>query len=362
MKLLYVIEHISTIGGLERILIEKMNALAADDGFEIVLMTVWQDDNKPAFPLDKRVGQVCLNVRRPKISLGMLTAIPRVVSRYNKLVRTISPDVVVHFRAIGAMLISFSLWRGYTVFEAHTTRVFSNHRWLYPIMERRVDAVVCLTKQDAENYTRAKRVKVIPNFSPIHNYGSFDSTVTKRRCLFVGRLCPEKNPLKVVRLWRDVVEKHPDWTLDIYGTGELENYVRMAIREFGVVDKVVMHGNTHDIVSAYAKGSILLLASRTEGFPMVLIEAMQCGLPVVSFDCPCGPRDIIQNGENGFLVNQDDDAAFVKSVSMLIENHSLRERMGRMALETSLVYQKDAIIDCWKEFFKKNEDIALRRI
>lgn len=353
MKILYVIEHISTIGGMERILIEKMNALSGEDGIEIVLMTVWRDDNKPAFPLDERVRQVCLDVERPKISLGMLTAIPKVICRYNKLVHAISPDVVVHFRAIGAMLIAFSSWHGYTVFEAHTTRTFSNHPWLYPIMERRVDSVVCLTKQDAGNYARAKRVTVIPNFSPIRNLENLDYTMSKRRCLFVGRLCPEKNPLRIIRLWRDVVEKHPDWTLDIYGTGELEGYVRMAIREFGVEDKVVMHGNTRDIVSAYAEGSILLLASRTEGFPLVLIEAMQCGLPVVSVDCPCGPSDIIQNGENGFLVNQDDDAAFVKYVSLLIENDSLREKMGRRALKTSEIYQKDAIIGRWKDFFKK---------
>lgn len=349
MKLLYVIEHISTVGGLERILIEKMNALAAE-GFEVVLMTVWQDDSKPAFPLDERVGQVCLDVAPPKSSWGMLMAMPKVVRRYNCEVRAIAPDVVVHFRAIGAMLVAFSSWRGCTIFEAHTARQYSNHRWLYPLMERKADAIVCLTRQDADNYTRAKRVEVIPNFSGLR---AVEPIRSGKRCLFVGRLCPEKNPMRVIRLWRDIVAKHPDWVLDMYGTGEMEGYVRMAISEFGIEDKVVMHGNTDDMASAYAGGSILLLASRTEGFPMTLIEAMQCGLPVVSTDCPCGPRDIIQNGENGFLVPQDDDSAFVESVSAIMDDASLRERMGRIAKETSTRFSMETIINRWKEFFSK---------
>ena len=108
MKLLYVIEHISTVGGLERILIDKMNALAAEEGFQIVLMTVWQDKASPAFPLDRRIEQVCLGVKRPASALGMLAAMPRVLYIYNNKVRALAPDVVIHFRAIGAMLTAFS--------------------------------------------------------------------------------------------------------------------------------------------------------------------------------------------------------------------------------------------------------------
>lgn len=351
MKLLYVIEHISTVGGLERILIEKMNALSAEDGFEVVLMTVWQDKNKPAFPLSERVGQVCLDIAPPQSTLGMFVAMPKVIRAYNRQVRAIMPDVVVHFRAVGAMLVAFSSWQGKTVFEAHTARNYSNHRWLYPLMVRRADAVVCLTKEDARNYPHAKFVEVIPNFSTMDCLESSD--LASKRCMFVGRLCPEKNPLRVLRLWRDIAAKHPDWTLDIYGTGELEYYVRTAIAEFGIQGQVVMHGSVDDMQGAYSKGSILLLASRTEGLPMTLIEAMQCGVPVVSTDCPCGPADIVVDGENGFLVPQDGDAAFVGAVCKLISDSSLRKKMGRRAMETSERYRRETIIQRWKDFFSK---------
>ncbi len=350
MKLLYVIEHISTVGGLERILIDKMNALAAEPEFEVVLMTIWQDDNRPAFPLDERVGQVCLGVEKPKSAIGWLATVPHVLHIYNNKVRAIAPDVVIHFRAMGAMLTAFSSWKGYTVFEAHTARQFSNHRWLYPLMERRADVVVCLTNGDAQNYTKVRRVEVIPNFvrtTPIH------SCRRVCKCLFVGRLCPEKDPLRLVRLWKQVVDKYSDWQLDICGEGELSNEVRAEIERLSIKDNVQMYGQVSDVSKMYAQSAMLLLCSITEGLPVVLIEAMRSGLPVVSTDCPYGPADVIKDGENGFLVPQEDDIAFVDAVSALIENEMLRKKMGVKALETSVRFSKEVIIHRWKELFVK---------
>lgn len=350
MKLLYVIEHISTVGGLERILIDKMNAMAAEDGFDVVLMTIWQDESRPAFPLDKRVEQVCLGIRRPKLGTGWLVSVPKVLYIYNKKVRAIAPDVVVHFRAMGAMLTVFSSWRGYTVFEAHTARQFSNHRWLYPLMERRADVVVCLTSGDAKNYSRAKRVEVIPNFARTSHEASI---VRENRCLFVGRLCPEKDPLRLLRLWKEIVGRHPGWKLDICGEGELDKGVRAEIVRLSIEDSVQMHGHVSDVSRMYAQSAMLLLCSQTEGLPMVLIEAMRNGLPVVSTDCPYGPADIVENGANGFLLPMNDDTAFVDAVSVLIEDDVLRKEMGRKALESSARFSREVIIRRWIELFVK---------
>lgn len=350
MKLLYVIEHISTVGGLERILIDKMNAMAAEDGFDVVLMTIWQDESRPAFPLDKRVEQVCLGIRRPKLGTGWLVSVPKVLYIYNKKVRAIAPDVVVHFRAMGAMLTVFSSWRGYTVFEAHTARQFSNHRWLYPLMERRADVVVCLTSGDAKNYSRAKRVEVIPNFARTSHEASI---VRENRCLFVGRLCPEKDPLRLLRLWKEIVGRHPSWKLDICGEGELDKGVRAEIVRLSIEDSVQMHGHVSDVSRMYAQSAMLLLCSQTEGLPMVLIEAMRNGLPVVSTDCPYGPADIVENGANGFLLPMNDDTAFVDAVSVLIEDDVLRKDMGRKAFESSARFSREVIIRRWIELFVK---------
>ena len=222
-------------------------------------------------------------------------------------------------------------------------------------MERKADVVVCLTNADAMNYSKAKRVEVIPNFAE-----NVISTETKashqderdgKRAVFVGRLCPEKDPLRLLRLWRNIVAKHPAWRLDIYGKGELEDAVRMEIERLGIADSVILHGHTSDVSEVYGSADILLLCSRTEGLPMVLIEAMRNGLPVVSTDCPYGPSDIIEDGETGLLVPQNNDDAFVEAVSALMTDESLRIRMGERAKVKAVRFSKDVIIQRWKKLF-----------
>lgn len=351
MKILYVIEGISAKGGLERILTDKMNVLSGDSDMDIALMTVWKDDKESAYPLSGRIRRFCLEVPRPKSVMGMACAMPRVLCRYNRAVRRATPDVVVYFRAIGATLAAFSTWRGRSVFEAHLARQHNNHTWLYPLMERRVDVVVCLTRQDAENYPHAARVEVIPNFTRQECDALPEEREEHRHCVFVGRLSPEKDPLHLLTLWQKIWQKNPGWTLDIYGEGELEDRVRESVARMGLDDSVVMHGVTDDVSRIYAGADILLLASRTEGLPMVIIEAMRCGLPVVSTDCPHGPADMITNGENGFLIPMDDDEAYVSAVSVLMNDAALRRRMGARAQESSRRYGMDAIVQRWKDLF-----------
>ncbi len=353
MKLLYVIEHISTVGGLERILIEKLNAISADHRFGVTLLTVWHDEAPPAFPLDKRVGQDCLDVPRPTSALGMATAMPRAVCRFNRYVSRLCPDVVIHFRAIGAMLAAFSSWQGRTVFESHGARYSNNHLWLYPFMERRVDAVVCLTQGDAENYKRAKRVEVIPNFTTIVPSTKAPNGQTTKQLLFAGRLCKEKNPLRLLTLWRSIVDANPALHLDIYGDGEMSTQVREEILRLGLSDSVTMCGSATEMTEVYASHSLLLLTSLSEGMPMTILEAMRCGLPVVSLDCPYGPADLIEHGVTGMLVPQDDDAAFVQSVLTLMDDDALRQEMGRKAMEVSEQYTPDAVVQRWKELFNE---------
>jgi glycosyltransferase involved in cell wall biosynthesis len=126
------------------------------------------------------------------------------------------------------------------------------------------------------------------------------------------------------RLWNIVSEKHPEWQLSI-------------------------HHDTEDVVSAYLSGSIYIMTSRFEGFPLVLIEAMQCGLPIVAFDCPQGPREIIENGKTGFLIPYNDDALFIEKLTYLMEHPEEREKMGRAAKESVKRFDKEKIMNQWKE-------------
>lgn len=339
------------MGGLERILIDKMNALAEDVTLDITLLTVWKDTYGPAYPISARVGRACLALCRPASAFGMMAAMPRVLHRYNREVRRQNPDIVVYFRAVGAMLAAWSSWRGRCIFETHSARPYCNHRWMYSLMERRVSAVVCLTQGDAANYRRAARVEVIPNFTRMTCLSTSEVHRGQRRCVFVGRLCDEKDPMRLLRLWREIVSRMPGWTLDIYGTGEWEERMKEEIRWSALSESVTMHGFAQDVAKIYCGADILLLTSVTEGLPMVIIEAMRCGVPVVSTDCPYGPADVILDGRTGILVPREDDAAYVDAVCRLMQNAAMREQMGREAVACSWRYGMPEILTRWKYLF-----------
>lgn len=327
MRIVYVVENITGVGGLQRILIDKMNYLAEHTMHEIVLMTVWHADREPHFPISPAVRFVHLNV--PK-SIAFL---PLALWRFRKRIRRLNPDVTIQLRAVGAFLTLFSGWHGPTIMEMHSARQAMNHRWLYPLVERRLDAIVCLTNGDARNYPNARRVEVIPNFSSLPPLGEGRGGASPRHVVWVGRDCPEKNLPRLQRIWAEVQKTHPDWTLDI-------------------------HHNTSDVVGAYTAGSIFVLTSKAEGFSLTTLEAQQMGLPVVAFDCPYGPSDIVIDGETGYLIpltvngsEQEADRMFVEKLTYLMDHPEARQEMGTAAQKASQRFNKERIMNQWLKLF-----------
>lgn len=327
MRIVYVVENITGVGGLQRILIDKMNYLAEHTMHEIVLMTVWHADREPHFPISPSVRFVHLNV--PK-SIAFL---PLALWRFRKRIRRLNPDVTIQLRAVGAFLTLFSGWHGPTIMEMHSARQAMNHRWLYPLVERRLDAIVCLTNGDARNYPNARRVEVIPNFSTLPPLGEGRGGASPRHVVWMGRDCPEKNLPRLRRIWAEVQKTHPDWTLDI-------------------------HHNTSDVVGAYTAGSIFVLTSKAEGFSLTTLEAQQMGLPVVAFDCPYGPSDIVIDGETGYLIpltvngsEQEADRMFVEKLTYLMDHPEARQEMGTAAQKASQRFNKERIMNQWLKLF-----------
>lgn len=346
MRLLYVIEKISTKGGLERILIDKMNALAELPGYEVFLMTVWNDAKEPAFKLSDKIHTICLSVNQRLYPLSLITA----SRRFNKQVKDIAPDIAIQFRAVGSFLILFSSWRGCTILESHTARTQSNHRWLLSLIENKVNAIVCLTQGNAREFSNARKVAVIPNFTNLPATDTLPD-YNSHHCICVGRFHPIKNHSRLIDIWKTINTSHPDWTLDLYGDGELRQAIEQKINRLNLSRSIIIHGNTNDIQKAYLQSSILIMTSISEGLPMTLIEAQQTGLPVVSFDCPFGPADIIHDGKNGYLIPYDDNAAMVTAICRLMDNTQLRSDMGANARQSVTRFNKDEVIQQWDKFF-----------
>lgn len=349
MRILYVIEKMSVRGGTERILTDKMNYLAEHTGHEVVLMTLWHDDSPYAYQLSEHITRIRLNVPLPKIPMGYAPMLPLVLHRFNKYIHRIKPDVCILQRAMGCLLAAFGTHPCPAIYESHTCRDDSNHRWLLPLMERKADYVVTLTRGDANDFARARHVAVIPNFTTMQPEGR--ASLDSRHCIAVGRVCKEKNFMRLVRIWRQVHVSHPEWVLDIYGDGDQQDMLRQEIENCGLSCCIRMHGATDNVVEKYMQSSMLIVTSQTEGFGLTIIEAMACGVPVVAFDCHWGPADIIDNGKDGFLIDYNDDNAMVRSIERLMDDEALRHEMGTNAIGKALHYRPAAIMSQWLKLF-----------
>jgi glycosyltransferase involved in cell wall biosynthesis len=172
-----------------------------------------------------------------------------------------------------------------------------------------------------------------------------------KRIVAAGRLTHQKNFVSLVRAFSVVAAKHPDWSLDIYGEGVQRQMLEQEIEQLGLNGVVNLCGYTPNLSLAYSKASIFVLSSMYEGQPSVMLEAMSCGLPVVSYACPCGPRDIISDGKDGFLVPVNDEKQLADRICYLIEHEDVRLQMGAAAIEKSRQFSLDKIMARWTSLF-----------
>jgi glycosyltransferase involved in cell wall biosynthesis len=219
---------------------------------------------------------------------------------------------------------------------------------------RGLDAFVTLTASDAVDYTRmlaswSTVVATIPNALswPVSPPRELDQRVV----VAAGRLVPRKGMARLIRAFAPVGERHPDWDLRIYGTGRLEEKLANLITRLGLAEQVHLMGHTDDLPSAFDEAAVFASASSAEGFPMVMLEALSKGLPLVSFDCPRGPSDIIDHGSNGLLIPDGDIPAMTDALEMVVGDADRRRRLGAQAGLDAERYVVDRIAASWEELF-----------
>lgn len=220
--------------------------------------------------------------------------------------------------------------------------------------QRGLDAFVTLTPSDAADYSRllapyATRVVTIANPLPATTRPPGDHE--GRVVAAAGRLVKRKGMGRLIRAFEPVARRHPRWELRIYGKGHLEPRLRRLIEELGLVGQVRLMGHTEDLLSAFDDAAVFASASRAEGFPMVMLEAMSTGLPLVSFDCPRGPSDIIGHGRNGLLVPDQDVCALSEALDSLVVDDDRRRALGAEAFRDADGYRVDKVAASWEDLF-----------
>lgn len=192
---------------------------------------------------------------------------------------------------------------------------------------------------------------VIPNAAML--VGNKYSDVTEKRVIAVGRLDYQKGFDRLIKAWKMVQRsgRFNDWKLDIFGQGEWKDMLNSMINDYGIAGTASIYAPTKQIGDEYAKSSMLVMSSNYEGFPMVMIEAMACGLPVVSFDFKCGPKDIIDDGKNGIIVHDGDIEGLANAMMKLMDNLTLRRTMSENAKKVVDTYSEENVMKQWLDLF-----------
>jgi glycosyltransferase involved in cell wall biosynthesis len=371
MKIVYIISTIAKKGGAERIITEKANYLTEHWGYDISIVTLFQEENeKNLYPIHKKIRQINLNIPfytqysyKYPIRLWKKYVISHLMRKQlTETINGINPDIIIGVSYSHAEKISTIPCRAKKIIECHEPRILFNSisgldsfqsklyskLFYFRTIEKNADLIVTLTNEDAHQWNKAKRIVVIPNFSIMHitQY----STCEAKRIITVGRLSKEKGFERLINIWGTVSKKHPDWALDIFGEGSYRSNLEKLI-ETNQVKNVTLRGITDNISQEYATSSICVVTSYLEGFSLVILEAMKHGLPCVAFDCPYGPRHIIEDGKCGYLVKDGNSNDFEEKLNRLIDNRQLRMEFSRAAIERSKVFNTDVIMKQWHELF-----------
>lgn len=374
MKIVYCTHSLYCPGGMERVLLNKVRWIRENTPWQVIIVTTDQEGRKPfyGFPEGVRIVDLGINYSRGN-SLSPFGKITDYFHRRKLHRRRLTdflmqerPDLTITLYPSEASFVPDIKDGSKKILEFHYSKNFRlqyNRKGLLGLADkwrtkadeklvRRFDRFVVLTNQDARDWGDIPNMSVIPNAAiPL---SSEHSDCLSRRVIAVGRLDYQKGFDRLIKAWRLVMDKGlTDWHLDIFGQGEWKDYLNNIIHENNLGNCVTVNAPVSDIAAQYTSSSLLAMSSNYEGFPMVMIEAMSCGLPVVTFDYKCGPRDIITPEVNGLIVPNGDIQAFADALVRVMTHTEMRRDMGRAALAVTERYSLETVMKSWNNLFEK---------
>lgn len=370
MKIIYCIAGTCHSGGMERVLANKANYLTGH-GYEVVIVTTDQQGLPPFFPLAEQIRCIDLGINyeenNGKSFANKLLHYPLKQYRHQKRLAAIlkreKPDITVSMFCNDAGFITRINDGSKKVLEIHFSkfkRLQYSRKGLWRLADlwrsrqdektvRRFDKFVVLTEEDKGYWGNLPNITVIPNANTFAT--SQAAALENKKVIAIGRYTYQKGFERLIEAWNILSPGFPGWKLDIIGNGEERDKLQDLIHAYHLDGQVTLVSPTKSIDKVYLDASLLAMSSRYEGLPMVLLEAQAFGLPIVSFACKCGPKDIVANGETGFLVEENDIEGLARQLVKVMKDKNLRKQMGRKAKEASLRYAEDAVMAKWTALF-----------
>lgn len=373
MKIIYCTHSTYNPGGMERVLLNKVTYLSQLPGWEVSVVTTDQNQRPPFYPFPEKVRMTDLGINysedNEKGAWKKITGYLRKRKEHKRKLTALllkeKPDIVVSLYPSESSFIPDIKDGSKKVLELHYCKFFRLQYgrkgllgWIDKLrtrqdeqIVRRFDKFVVLTNEDRGYWGNLPNIEVIPN-AAMHVSDTY-SDVMNKRVIAVGRLDYQKGFDRLIQAWQLVQHtgKFTDWKLDIFGQGEWQEMLQQMIDKAGLQDSLQIHQPTKQIGEEYVKSDLLVMSSNYEGFPMVMIEAMACGLPVVSFDYKCGPKDIIQTGINGLLVPNGDIQALADAMMKVMEDEAYRKMLSLNARKVVDTYSEQAVMSQWIRLF-----------
>lgn len=371
MKIVYVLDTMTNRGGIERIISFKMNYLS-EKGYDVYLITASQSDHTFSFDLSSKITFIDLNIRFHQVYKSLFSFYKRIQlnllfkKRLTKKIYEIDPDIIISTTYFFSDIICKLKCKAKKIVESHCdltilSSITTNDnklKKLYKInkkkslikcIELKCDALVCLTKGEAENRNTSNKYVIEDSLT---YYPIETSSLNNKKVLAVGSLIPVKGFDLLIKAYIGVFDKHRDWTLEIYGAGELQNSLNELISDSQLTNNCFLRPSSSNIYEHYLDSSIFSVSFISEGFSMVLLEAMSCGLACVSFDCPFGPSEIIHDNIDGILVEPNNIEKMTKAINYYIENESIRKEAGMKARANVDRFYPDIIMNKWNDLLQ----------
>ena len=379
MKLIYCHADVYNPGGMERVLLNKLRGWV-ERGYETMVVTTDQHGRPPFYEFPPEVRMVDLGInykddnnKNPIAkTIGYLRRRRKHRKALTELLMRERPDIVVSLYPSESSFIPDIHDGSLKMLELHFNKQFRlqyNRKGLLGLADRlrtkqdeklvrKFDNFIVLTRQDAEMWGNLPNLSVMPN--AVVTMPHKEHQPGNHRVIAVGRLDYQKGFDRLLDAWALIpVELRKFWRLDIFGQGEWEEKLKQQIVRLGISESATVNQPTDKIFDEYAASDFLVMTSHYEGFPMVMIEAMACGVPTVCFDFLCGPRDIIANGINGIVVPEGDLQALATAMQQLMERPEQLQHLSDQAKRISEEYSQEVIMKRWDLFM--NDQLRIRK-
>lgn len=381
MKILYLIHGLYNSAGMERVLTNKVNYLSGKTDIDVFVLTTDQKNKPPFYPVSESIKLNDLGINFSdyyynNIFIRVFKFFIKIKKFQKKLktsIEQINPDIVVSLmtRSLPVLLKIRNKTGRFSIFYEHHFSKFNIEQMLdekkrgfifkliYLVRKgrqeriiKKIDKLILLTEEDKEYWGGGfKNITVIPN--AITFYGDVTSKLEEKTAISIGRLEPQKGFDILIEIWKEIAKENKEWKLKIYGKGKEKENLLKQIEKNDMTSQVEILPTTSEIQKVFLQSSIYIMTSRYEGMPMVLIESMSFGIPVIAFACKCGPKDIITDNADGFLIPQNDNKLMIEKIKLLINDYSLRKTMGQNAHRNIERYNEETIMNKWIALFNE---------